>query len=224
MNKLLKKISRDKDYREILFKSSHFLIFRILGFLIAYGFSFYVIKQYGESVYGFVALSLTVFSILVVYGKMGFDIHLTKKFSAYESNAVGFSFYYISIGIAFVFSCALIALIYFFAEYIATEIFNKPQFTNYLKWTVLSVPFWVIIMINSGVLRGVRQNGLYSFFIFFSRFFVTLVVLLLIPLLIVSEDNLIMESHFYAVALIFLVSCVIIFRLRKEEVKAPNMT
>lgn len=223
MVKLINKVFQDKDYKEILFKSSHFLIFRILGFLIAYGFSFYVIKQYGENVYGFVALSLTIFSILVVYGKMGFDIHLTKKFSAYESNTVGFSFYYISTGLAFVFSWALVALIYFFADEISTEIFSKPKFANYLRWTVLSVPFWVLIMINSGVLRGLRQNGLYAFFMFFSRFFVTLIVLMLIPLLIISEDNLIMESHFFAVLLIFLISCTIIFRLRKAPIKAPNL-
>ena len=72
MLKTIQKIYTDKDYREILFKSSHFLIFRLLGFLIAYGFSFYVIKKFGEEAYGYVALGLTLFSILVVFGKMGF--------------------------------------------------------------------------------------------------------------------------------------------------------
>jgi O-antigen/teichoic acid export membrane protein len=164
----INKIFHDKDYREILFKSSHFLVFRLLGFLIAYGFSFIVIKKYGEEVYGYVALGLTLFSILVVFGKMGFDIHLTKKFSAHKNKDIGFSFYYLSVWLAFVFSIIISGLIYYFAENICVKFFNKPAFTQYLQWTVLSVPFWTIILINSGVLRGVRKNGLFSFINFLS--------------------------------------------------------
>ncbi|SDR75291.1 Membrane protein involved in the export of O-antigen and teichoic acid [Formosa sp. Hel1_31_208] len=213
----ISKIFHDKDYREILFKSSHFLVFRLLGFLIAYGFSFFVIKKYGEEVYGYVALGLTLFSILVVFGKMGFDIHLTKKFSAHKNKDIGFSFYYLSIALAFIFSIAISGLIYFFAEDISVKFFNKPEFTKYLQWTVLSVPFWTIILINSGVLRGVRKNGLFSFINFFSRFFVTLIVIFFLASLSQKGGSLIMESHFYAILIIFMFSCLVIFKLKNHN-------
>jgi O-antigen/teichoic acid export membrane protein len=214
----ISKILSDKDYREILFKSSHFLSFRILGFLIAYGFSFFVIKKYGEEVYGYVALGLTLFSILVVFGKMGFDIHLTKKFSAFEDKDIGFSYYSISVFTAFLYSIVVSGLIYFFADEISSNFFNKPEFAQYLKWTVLSVPFWTIVLINSGVLRGFKKNGLFSFINFFSRFFVTLIVIFCFASLTNEKGSFIMQSHFYAILLIFLTSCLIIFELSKQRI------
>ncbi|MEN8886944.1 MAG: flippase [Winogradskyella sp.] len=223
MLKTIQKIYTDKDYREILFKSSHFLIFRLLGFLIAYGFSFYVIKKFGEEVYGYVALGLTLFSILVVFGKMGFDIHLTKKFSAYDNRGVGFSFYYLSIAIALSFSIIVSAILYFFAEQIATTVFDKPEFTDYLKWTVLSVPFWTVILINSGVLRGIKKNGLFSFINFFSRFAVTLIVIFCLASFSLGEGSFIMKSHFYAIVIIFVFSCLVLFRLKKADVNVKKV-
>lgn len=217
MVKGIKKVFKDKDYSEILFKSSHFLIFRLLGFLIAYGFSFYIIKQFGEDVYGYVALGLTLFSILVVFGKMGFDIHLTKKFSAYADVSTGFSFYPLSITIALTFSIVVSAFFYVFSQDISTKFFNKPQFAEYLQWTVLSVPFWTIVLINSGVLRGVKKNGLFSFINFFSRFFITLIIIFCFVGLSDSEGSFIMKSHFYAIVVIFFSSCFIIFRLNKKK-------
>ncbi|MDB2612278.1 flippase [Flavobacteriaceae bacterium] len=201
------------------------MIFRLLGFLVAYGFSFYVIKKYGEDVYGYVALGLTLFSILVVFGKMGFDIHLTKKFSAHKDLNTGFSFYYLSAIIALLFSITISGIFYFLAENVSTNFFNKPEFTQYLQWTVLSVPLWTIILINSGVLRGVKKNGLFSFINFFSRFFITIIVIICLASIGEVEGSFIMKSHFIAIVLIFIFSCSEIFRLKRENTivkKAKN--
>jgi O-antigen/teichoic acid export membrane protein len=218
MLKAINKIFNDKDYREILFKSSHFLAFRLLGFLVAYAFSFFVIKKYGEGVYGYVALGLTFFSILVVFGKMGFDIHLTKKLSAFKDKDIGFSFYSISICIAFLFSLVVSGTIYFFAEEISNRFFNKPEFAKYLQWTVLSVPLWTIVLINSGVLRGLKKNGLFAFINFFSRFFVTLIVIFCLASLTQEKGYFIMQSHFYAIFLIFISSCFVIFKQSRHNI------
>lgn len=218
MLKGILKVFSDNDYREILFKGTHFLIFRIMGFLIAYAFSFYVIKKYGEEVYGYVALGLTLFSILVVFGKMGFDIHLTKKFSAYDDLNFGFSFYYISITIALAFSVSISGILWFFADFICSDFFKKPSFKEYMEWTVISVPFWTIILINSGVLRGIKKNGLFSFINFFSRFFLTLIIIFFLQDLSIQDGPFVMKSHFYAIVMICVFSCLSILKLKRKKV------
>jgi O-antigen/teichoic acid export membrane protein len=223
MVKEIQKIFGDKDYREILFKSSHFLIFRLLGFVVAYGFSFYIIKSFGEQVYGYVALGLTLFSILIVFGKMGFDIHLTKKFSAHNDFNIGFSYYSISVLVASIFSIIVSGFLYVYAEEISIRFFNKPEFTEYLKWTVLAVPIWTIVLINSGVLRGIKENAAFSFINFFSRFFVTLIVIFILAGSTYNDGYVIMKSHFYAILLIFIFSCILTLRFRNKNSKFKKL-
>src|SRR5690606_33733065 len=82
---LFSKIVNNQDQSEIIKKSSSFLLFRFIGILAGYLFTYIIAKNYGAAVNGLVALSFTVFLIVSVVGRLGVDANIIKYFSI-ESN------------------------------------------------------------------------------------------------------------------------------------------
>ena len=208
----------DSDYREILLKSGGFLLFRILGLGIAYYYSYYIIKQYNESVYGLVALALTVFSILVVIGKFGFDIHLTKMFSAWGIRFKTRRVYLQSALFSLLASGLLCSILYTLSPWLAERVFNKAHLNPYLQWTFLSIPIWSLVLVNAGVLRGLKMNGTFSLLNFFTRFALALLFLILALQWGLKEGFYILKAHFYAVLSVAIISTVLVLaRVPKER-------
>ena len=177
---IFKKGEQKSNYTEILTKSGIFFIFRIGGLLFGYVFTLIVTKQYGSDVYGLIALALTVFMVLSILGKLGFDLNFTRYVSSknYLKEDLKGLFYRISL-ISFGFSMLIAGTLFFFRDWVAIEVFNKPHFSDYLKWVAYSVPFWSLILIHSGFFRGLKKNTHFAFFQTFGRFFLTVLILAL---------------------------------------------
>ena len=197
------------NYNEILAKSGIFFVFRIGGLLLGYVFALIVTKQYGSDVYGLIALALTVFMVLSILGKLGFDLNFTRYISSnnYQKEDLKGLFYRIS-SISFGFSIFLAGTLFFFRDWIAIEIFNKPYFSDYLEWVAYSVPFWSLILIHSGFFRGLKKNTHFAFFQTFGRFFLTVLILGLTASYFKNGDFPI-QVHFMALVLLCLCSFIV---------------
>ena len=218
----IKNVFSDSNLKELISKAGLYLALRVFGFLFAYIFAFIVGNKYGATVYGYLTLGFTVIMIAAVIGRMGFDISLTRLFSSNDDLENNSGLYYKIISLATVISAALAGLIYFTSDIIAVRVFSNEALTSHLKWAALTIPFWVIVMINTAVFRGFKKNTLFSFFNTFGRFlFSTLLLLLFVYVFHEEQVEVAIFSHFLGVCLLALTSFYFIFKLlRKPSFKS----
>lgn len=172
-------IIKDKSLKEIAFKGGVYFFIRIFGFLFTYIFTIIITRNLGADSYGYITLAFSIMMILSVICRLGFDLNLTRIF-AQDNFAKNNGIYSQAILISLLLGVFFCGLIYFNAEYISIKIFGKPEFVKYLEWTSFTIPLWSIILINSGVFRGLRKNLYYSLFNSFGRFFLTTITLIVL--------------------------------------------
>lgn len=213
MKNKIKSILLDSNLNELLSKAGVYLGFRVLGFLLAYLFAFLVIKEFGSEAYGFITLGFTFIVIGSVITRIGYDVNLTRLFSsnALEKDKKGI--YFKSISISILVSLVLAGILYALANQISTYVFINPNLTPYLEWAALTIPFWSITMINTGVFRGLKRNGLYSFFNTFGRFLFATSLLAIILFLNNKDAEWAIIAHFFGVVLLAVISLVFIIKI-----------
>lgn len=217
IKKQYNKLSKDKDQREILKKGGAFLFLRFVGIFAGYLFTFIIAKYYGASVNGLVALSFTLFLIISVIGRLGLDANLVKYYSIEKNQKGNPGLFYNVLSKALIFSLLLSGILYYFKEFISTQIFNKPQLEPFLLWTALAITPWVIIIICSGYLRALRLNNFFAFFNNPGRFVFSLAFLFLFTSLGKNELDPI-KSHFFGLATLS------IFALSYTAFRTPKIT
>lgn len=208
LKSLIRNLLSETDQIEIVKKSGIFLFFRIGALILGYIFTLVVIHYFGSAVYGMVALAFTVFVVLGIVGKLGFDVILTRLIASGEYNKEEISgFLGRSLGLSFLFTATLAIPIILFDDWIASQIFKKPQFAVYLFWTGVSFPFWSLIFIHNSVYRGLKKSRLFSFYTAFGRFLLVLIFLIFSILLFQNpSEEITMITHFMAIFVLFL-SC-----------------
>lgn len=197
------------DQEEIVRKGGIYIVLRILGLLLGYIFTLIVTRHFGSSVYGLVVLSLSLFMIVSIGGKLGYDIPLTRFVASgkYSREQIGAYLARASLR-SFSLSVILAFLVIAGREWIAVAVFDKAELSPYLLWTALSFPFWSQILLHIGLYRGLRKNTLFSFYNAFGRFFLAVVLVLTA---LAFSDTLPGESvvilHLIAVVLLYLSCC-----------------
>lgn len=205
---LFSKIVNNQDQSEIIKKSSSFLLFRFIGILAGYLFTYIIAKNYGAAVNGLVALSFTVFLIVSVVGRLGVDANIIKYFSIESNWKNNSSIFYTVLLKSIIFSILLATFVYIFREFIAVNIFNKPQLEPYFLWITLAIPFWVIVINCSCLLRAKKLNNWFAFLNNPGRFLFTLFFMALLSLLSTSELNAI-KAHFYGILVLSAIGFII---------------
>lgn len=203
----------DKGLKEIVFKSGIYFFIRIFAFLFSYIFTIIITRNLGAESYGYITLSFSIMMILSVVCRLGFDLNLTRIF-ARDNNKVNQGLYTHSVILSLIIGTFFCLLIYLNSQYISTNIFGKPKFSKFLEWTSLTIPLWSIILINSGVFRGLKKNLYYALFNSFGRFFLT--TLILIVLLYIFEmnfDHIPAIAHFLGILILSLLSFFLIYQL-----------
>lgn len=197
------------DQAEIVRKGGVYIVLRVLGLLLGYLFTLIVTRKFGSSVYGLIVLSLTLFMIVSIGGKLGYDIPMTRYVASgkYSRQEIGAFLSRASLR-AFLISAALAILVITGREWIAQNVFDSPDLAPYLLWAALSFPFWSQILLHIGLYRGLKKNTLFSFYNAFGRFFLTVV---LVGLGLVFWEAMsgvdVLILHFCAVFLLYLSCC-----------------
>ena len=175
----LKKLIRGADRQELSRKAGVFIFFRIAALVLGYAFTFWTIEYYGSTVYSMVVLGFTLFMVLSIVGKLGYDVTLTRYVASgqYGLKQVGGYLFNSQLRVLGL-SGLVAAMLILFKDWIATEVFDKPDFATYLFWTALAIPLWSLIYIHNGLYRGLKKNTLFSFYTAFGRFLLAIILLL----------------------------------------------
>ena len=225
INKIFNTFVKDTNNKEVFSKSLVFFVFKIGGFFLGYLFTILITRNFGKSTYGLITLAFTVFMIFSVISKFGFDINLTRLASSgkYSKSQIK-NLYFKSTAIAFLIASTIATLFVLNLEFISLQIFKKIQFSNYLFWAALAMPFWTVVFINAGIFRGFKKNTLFSIFNSFGRFGVAS-LLLLIYILFTKIQNPIapMIIHLISVCILAIGSTGIVLYLipQESDVKEP---
>ncbi|AOW21165.1 flippase [Urechidicola croceus] len=211
-----KNFLNDKSLKEIVSKSATYFFLRIFAFVFAYLFAILTTRNFGESTFGYVTLAFSILMISSVICRLGFDINLTRIVAQDKENKQ-IGLYTKSIIISFLLSLLLSIIIYFNANYISINIFNKEGFIPYLKWISFAIPLWSMILINSFVFRGYKKTFLYSIFNSFGRFLLT--TILLITFIYLYGDKYVyapIVAHFFGLVILCIGSFIFIKKTIKD--------
>lgn len=188
-----------------------------------YIFSILVIRQFSDEIYGQYVVGLSVFMLLSVFLKSGVDVHFVKIFAEFDPKsipkwvkAVENRVVFLSIAI----SLFIIGGIYLF--------YPSAEEANVLILFILSVPFHVKILINSGKLRGISRITEFAFLNIAGRILFTLLFLGIFYLTILKENShIVYISHLVAILILLIISIVwtrneFNFSKSKETISIPK--
>lgn len=225
MLKILQKYIGDENL-EVLSKGSFFLIIRIVGAAIGYIFTIYITNKFGSDFYGLLALSFSFFLIISVFGRLGLDVNIVRYFSQ-KKNENETLLFYKSIFISFLVSCFFSLVIFFLKDLIVNHLYKdkKPELLNYLPWILLSIPFWNIALVCSSYLRAKKLNSYFAFINYPSRFFFSLLFIILLINIFGNDYNYVFIGHFIAVLFTAILSIFLCVRkLNHKNLKSQIST
>ena len=206
---------KDAHKKDILFKSGFFIVFRVIGILGGYLFTYNIAQNYGASLNGLVNLSLSVFMIASTFGTLGIDVNLVKYFSAPEKWKDDPGLFYKVVLKSLILTLVLTFILYLCRDLVVIKLFKKPQLLSIYVWAICSIPGWTLIRNFSGVLRAKGLNNWFSFFQNASRF--TLAYFILVSFNIIKFDPLnAIKAHFFSIYILVLVSfLVVLYNFKK---------
>lgn len=190
-------------------KSFFYLLIRSVSVLSNYILSILIIKLFSEENYGYYIFGLSIFMLLSVFLKFGVDIHFVKYISENKFpilpnwiRKVENKIFYISIIISGLISGFL-------------YVYDSLTYTyTFLIIFILSVPFYVKVLLNSGKLRGLSKILHFAFLNIAGRVLITLIVFLLLYYIFSYKDSYsIFVSHSISILILLVISA---FWIRKE--------
>lgn len=167
MRSIVKKISKDRNFAEILRGSSTAFILRIIGLIFSYTFIFQISKTYGARALGIFALSLTLLQIFTVLGKLGADtaiMRFVSEFTTLQNRKAISRMSGLALSLIIPFSIILSLFLFFYSRQIADIVFRKSYLSGYFKIISVGIVPNVLLSFNSERLRGLKEIKFYSFF------------------------------------------------------------
>ncbi len=167
LRRLLNSTHHNSHYGELLRGSSIALVLRVCGTGAAYLFNFVVARQLGASAVGAFAVATSVIMILGMLSRLGLDRAIVKFVASNlaSGNRVSASAQYwrsilVVIGLGGLLSLAL----FFFAEPLATIVFQKPHFASTFRVAAPAVLSLSLLLVAAEALRGAKRIGEFAFF------------------------------------------------------------
>lgn len=214
MKKIQKKIRsavKEQNNKDILSKSLGFLVFRGMGIIGGYFFTFLIAQRYGASMNGLVTLGFAIFMFASAVSTFGIDINLVKYYSDPERWKKDPGLFYKVLLKAFLLSLGITFLLFIFRDLIVFRLFKKPQFLPIYNWAILAIPSWTMVKAIAGVLRGKGLNNWYAFFTNTGKFSLAALILIAFDFIKIDPLNAI-KAHFYAITFLAVLAFVIAFR------------
>lgn len=183
-------------------KSFLYILIRGVSVISNYVFSILIIHLFSKEDYGTYVYGLSIFMLLSVFLKVGVDIHFVKLFSEFKAKIipkwiglVERKVIYLSVAV-----CAGIVIILYFINLI-------DGFNLSIILFIISVPFYVKVLLNSGKLRGVSKIIQFAFLNIAGRILISLVVFVLLYYLFSYKDaNSIYFAHLISIVVLLVIS------------------
>ena len=145
---------KDKDQRKLF----SYVLIRGISVISNYIFSALIITLFSKEDYGFFVFGLSLFMMLSVLTKFGVDVHFVKVFSKLKDREVPNWIKTVELkvfSLSFIIAITISTFLYLF----------RDNFDSWLALVlfVISAPFYVAILMNSGKLRGVSKISRFAF-------------------------------------------------------------
>lgn len=188
--KVLKLIgAKDSDGTEILRGSSISMLMKFVGLFVGQAFAFVAAHFLGAEAWGAFSLGLGVLTIAAIISTLGLDIGLLRLIAEAagknEDHTIREVYKKAAI-IAVPASILVAAIIWLNVDFLATNLFKKPELKNVFILAAISVIPATIININSQSIRGFKLVPQFVFLNFVGRF---LFALAFLPLAIMLFRN-----------------------------------
>lgn len=191
-------ILKDKNQQ----KSFLYILIRGASVISNYVFSILIIHLFSKDDYGTYVFGLSIFMLLSVFLKLGVDVHFVKVFSEFKSkiipkwiSLVERKVVYLAIAV----SIGLILFLYF------TKLIDGFDLSIIIF--ILSVPFYVKVLLNSGKLRGVSKIIQFAFLNIAGRILISLIVFILLYYLFSFRNaNSIYFAHLISIIVLLVIS------------------
>ena len=212
--------------KELLKGGSASFVFQVFGKFLGFLFAWLTVRYYGDTIWGQLAFSISVITILKNTGQFGFHSAIIKVVSEKKkkNDIDGVIFYYIkTLSFVLPLSVFLSLLIYLNADWVA-DIFLKDSlnYNLFLRKIVFAVTPMVLVVINGSTLRGLKKIARFSFIVN-CLFHLSLTSILFICFLFLQDKQLVSIATLYVLASIIaaVVSTILtIWALRNLKQKA----
>ena len=208
------KINSDLHLKELLKGSGISFAFKILGMGFGYIFTILLTRNYGAKVMGIYALSLVVLQVGTIIGRLGMDTTVLRFVAEYNSqnkkdmiNEIYKKIIKLITPISFAISVA----VFFLSPYIAHYFFHKDYLSNYFRIIAIGIVPYVLFIINSESLRGLKKIKEYAFLQNMGVSFVAS-ILLGLSLFIIKNDYIPVTIYIISLFLMSLLSFFLWFK------------
>lgn len=199
-NRLLSISSLLKDKNQQ--KSFLYILIRGASVISNYIFSILIIHLFSKEDYGIYVYGLSVFMLLSVFLRLGVDVHFVKIFSEFKSKIIPKWIGLVErkvIYLAIAVSVGIILFLYFI------NLIDGLDLSIILF--ILSVPFYVKVLLNSGKLRGVSKIIQFAFLNIAGRILISLIVFLILYYLFSYQSpNSIYFAHLISIVVLLVIS------------------
>ena len=166
LKKFKDKINSDLHLKELLKGSGISFAFKIIGMGFGYIFTILLTRNYGAKVMGIYALSLVVLQVGTIIGRLGMDTAVLRFVAEYNSQNkkdMVNEIYKKIIKLVIPISLAISIAIFFLSPYISHYFFHKNYLSNYFRIIAIGIVPYVLFIINSESLRGLKKIKEYAF-------------------------------------------------------------
>lgn len=196
----------NQDFSEIVKKGGIALAIRIMGFLAGYLFIYLIVHFFGAETQGRLSLSFSIMIIGSLFCRLGVDVNFVKVFAIKNNLENARGIYHKIIPLLLIVSSVVSIIIFVFSRLISEKIFEDSGLTPYLLWTAPCILFFTMVLVNAGVLRGLRKNTIYAFLFNGGRFLFSLVFLGLL-LWLYGENSIVpIIAHSTAIFMLLVIS------------------
>lgn len=207
----IKQAIHNPNNKDILSKSFGFLIFRGLGIIGGYVFTYLIASRYGASMNGLVTLGFAIFMLASAVSTFGIDINLVKYYANPEHWKNDPGLFYRVFFKTLLLSVLVAAILFLFRDLIAIRLFKKPQFIPLYIWVIMAIPGWTMVKTTAGVLRAKGLNNWYAFFNNVGKFSLAALILLAFDFINIDPLNAI-KAHFYAITCLAILGVIVVYR------------
>ncbi|HNQ60820.1 MAG TPA: flippase [Bacteroidia bacterium] len=167
VKKFLSKYRLDPDYRELISTSFFSLLVRMIGTGTGFLVTLVTSRYFGAGALGIVSICLAILVFAANFGKLGLDVALMRfvaEFGLKKSYGAIKGTYLTALKIIVPTTVLLSFVLYFTADWMAAEIFNKPYLGPTFRINAwLTMPL-VLLLIHSECVRGLKKVRSYTFF------------------------------------------------------------
>ncbi|GAB4367959.1 MAG: flippase [Calditrichia bacterium] len=157
-------------------------ISRILGYAIRAAIAHF----YGVESYGIINTAQSLMMIFAIFSLAGLNTGLPRQLSFYRARGE----FHISGKQAFsafklgsVFGLLGGALLFFFADKLATDLFRMAKLGIYIKIFAIGVPLFVLVELNTSIFKGLKQISRFTFYHDILRFALIFFIIIILGII-----------------------------------------